>query len=304
MNDRFSWKMTALVVGAVVTVACTGSLNTPASPSAVAGGVSALNADGSNLKVNQPLPVTPLFEQTNISIAPTLTARASTGRYQSGSPLAHRFQVADSDAFTNILASGMGVTDASGVTRWTVDPPLAASRRVVWRVRAELNDAVGPWSNLYAFTTAGSAATTTPTTTTTTGGPRVADPPAGTRLPLPTAQGQAVVARFGNTANSCPRGLQYVTNPWLDSVVDALRLLDTRWGYNGKPTRTASQNQGVPVTAAGDELAYHWSGGPDQGSPDVYLIDILISHCGGNPTTGWREFTGEEAGFWTGAGRF
>lgn len=304
MNYRFEWKKTALVLGAVATVACTGSMNTPVSPSAVAGGSSALNADGSNLKSNAPLGVFPLFEATNVSVTPTLTARGSTGRYQAGVSLAHRFQVADSDSFGNILASGMGVTDASGVTRWTVEPALAAGVRVVWRVRAELNDAVGPWSGVMAFTTAGSTASTIPTQTTTSGGPRTADPPAGQRLPLPAAQAQAVVARFNNTANSCPRGLQYVTNPWLDSVIDALRLLDTRWGYNGKPTRTASQNGGVPVTAAGDEIAYHWGPGPDQGSPDVYLIDILISHCGGNPTTGWREFTGEEPGFWTGAGRF
>lgn len=304
MDYRFDWKKTALVIGAVATVACTGGIDSSVSPSAVVGGASALNADGSNLKVNQPLPVTPLFELTNVSVSPTLTARAATGRFQPGATLAHRFQVAESDSFAKIIATGMGVTDASGVTRWTVDPALPVSLRVVWRVRAELNDAVGPWSNVYAFTTAGPAVTTTPTPGPTSGGPRVADPPAGQRLPFPEAQGQAVVARFGNTSNSCPRGLQYVNNPWLDSVIDALRLLDTRWGYNGKPTRTASQNGGVPVVAAGDELAYHWSAGPDQGSPDVYLVDILISHCGGNPTTGWRVFTGEEPGFWTGAGRF
>ena len=304
MNYRFDWKKAALIAGAVVTVACTGGANTPVSPSAVVSGVNALNADGSNLKVNQPLPVTPLFELTNVSVTPTLTARGSTGRYQVGATLAHRFQVSDSDSFANILASGMGVTDASGVTRWTVDPALPAARRVVWRVRAELNDAVGPWSNVYAFTTAGSVASTTPTTSPTGGGPRVPDPPPGQRLPLPSAQGQAVVAQFSNTANSCPRGIQYVNNPWQDRVVDALRLLDTRWGYNGKPTRTAAQNGGVPVVAAGDELAYHYGAGPDQGSPDVHLVDILISHCGGNPTVGWRVFTGEEPGFWTGAGRF
>jgi len=30
----------------------------------------------------------------------------------------------------------------------------------------------------------------------------------------------------------------------------------------------------------------------------------LIGHCGATPTTTWRVFTGEEPGFWTGAGRF
>ncbi|HWI20470.1 MAG TPA: hypothetical protein VNT81_22095 [Vicinamibacterales bacterium] len=304
MNYRFDWKKTALVIGAVATVACTGGMNTPASPSAVVGGASALNADGSNLKVNQPLPVTPLFELTNVSVSPTLAARASTGRFQAGATLAHRFQVSDSDSFTNIVATGMGVTDASGVTRWAVEPALPAARRFVWRVRAELNDAVGPWSNVYAFTTAGSVATTTPTTTPTSGGNRTPDPAPGQRLPLPSAQGQAVLARFQDASDSCPRGIKYVNNPWQDRVIDALRLLDTRWGYNGKPNRSAADNGGVPVVAAGDEAAYHWGSGPDQGSTNVHLVDMLVGHCGPGATTGWRIFTGEEPAFWTGAGRF
>ncbi|MFM8535100.1 MAG: hypothetical protein ACKOEC_16170 [Acidimicrobiia bacterium] len=302
MNYRFDWKKTALVVGAVMTVACSGTPNSVVSPSAVLGDTGALNADGSNLKVNQPLPVTPLFELTNVTVAPTLTARGSTGRYQTGASLAHRFQVAEADTFATVTVSGMGVTDASGVTRWTVDPPLSAAKRYVWRVRAELNDAVGPWSTTFAFTTAGASTTTTTTTTTTTGsGPRPADPPAGQRLPLPDMQ--STLARFSNASDSCPRGIKYVTNPWLDRVIDAFRLVDTRWGYNGKPTKTAADNGGFPVVAAGDEAAYHYGAGPDQGSPDVHLVDLLISHCG-TPFLGWRVFTGEERGFWTGAGRF
>ena len=50
-------------------------------------------------------------------------------------------------------------------------------------------------------------------------------------------------------------------NPWLDALVDSLRAVDSRWGYNGKPTRTASDNNGFPVIAAGDEVAYHYGAG-------------------------------------------
>ncbi|MEO7158754.1 MAG: hypothetical protein ABI039_14405 [Vicinamibacterales bacterium] len=295
----------ALGAFAVVAVACSGGMNSPASPSAVVGGAAALNADGSNLKASAPLAISPLFESTNISTTPTLAARAGASRYESGAPMAQRFQVSDADSFANILASGIGVTDASGVTRYTIDPALAASKRVVWRVRAELNDAVGPWSNVMAFTTAG--ATTAPVTTggggnSTSTGPRPADPPPGVRLPLPDMQG--VLARFSNASDSCPRGLKYVNNPWQDRVIDAFRQIDSRWGYNGKPTRSAADNNGVPVVAAGDEAAYHYSGGPDQGSPDVHLVDMLGGHCGGAPSITWRVFTGEEPGFWSGAGRF
>jgi hypothetical protein len=263
----------------------------------VTGSVSALNSDGSNLKATAPLAIAPLFESTNVVTAPLLSARAGASKYEPTS-FSQRFQVS-ADDFATIAAEGMGSVDASGVARYTVSPALSAGRRYVWRVRAEMSDAAGPWSNVMAFTTAGG---TTPVAGPGGSGPRVPDPAPGVRLPLPDMQG--VLAQFANAADSCPRGLKYVNNPWQDRVIDAFRQRDTRWGYNGKPTRTAADNNGVPVTAAGDEAAYHYSGGPDQGSPDVHLVDMLGGHCGPTPTITWRVFTGEEPGFFTGAGRF
>jgi hypothetical protein len=105
-------------------------------------------------------------------------------------------------------------------------------------------------------------------------------------------------------AQQCAAGVKYVNSPWQDYIVDRLRQTDTRWGYNGKPTRTAADNGGRPVIAAGDELAYFYGTGTAQGSTEVYLVDILFGHCGPAPETTWRVFTGQEPGFWTGAGRF
>lgn len=140
-------------------------------------------------------------------------------------------------------------------------------------------------------------------------GPRTPDPAPGQRLALPDVRGfvtQRANARPDLLASafSCPTGFKYNNNPWLDYIVDGLRTLDTRWGYNGKPTRTAADNGGRPVTAAGDEIAYHWGAGPSQGSTEVYLIDILENHCGDVARLTWRDFTGGEPGFWSGAGRF
>lgn len=136
---------------------------------------------------------------------------------------------------------------------------------------------------------------------------RTPDPSAGQRIPLPDIRAfvqQAAAARPDLIAQSCPGGVKYRNNPWLDYIVDQLRTLDTRWGYNGKPTRTAADNGGQPVIAAGDEVAFHYGAGPDQDSREVYLIDLLEGHCGATPRLTYREFTGEEPGFWTGAGRF
>jgi hypothetical protein len=304
MSYRNQLKCAAVAVCAAMAVACSGGVNSPASPSAVLGASGALNPDGSNLKVSAPIAVTPLFEATNVSLTPTLAAIGSQGRNVTNATLSYRFQVADSDTFGNIVASGTGAVDSSGVVRYTVDPALTAARRYVWRVRAELQDAAGPWSNMGAFTTAGAGGVVvTNPGPNPNAGPRPADPPPGQRLPLPDMQG--VLARFSDASDSCPRGLKYVNNPWQDRVIDAFRQIDSRWGYNGKPTKSANvDNNGVPVTAAGDEAAYHYGAGPSQGSFDVHLVDMLVGHCGSFPTLTWRVFTGEEPGFWTGVGRF
>jgi hypothetical protein len=298
------WKKAVLVTCAAVAVACEGGMRSPMSPSAVREASAGLNADGSDLKVSAPIAIVPLFEITNVSLTPAMAAIGSRGAHVSGAVLAYRFQVSENESFDPLVINATGTVDVTNVARFTVPTALQNNKRYVWRVRAELQDAVGPWSNLGAFTTvtAGGVVVGSPGPAPGPAGPRTPDPPPGQILPLPDMRG--VLAQFADTSNSCPRGIQYVNNPWQDRVIDAFRQVDSRWGYNGKPTRTADQNGGFPVVAAGDEAAYHFSAGPSQGSPDVHLVDMLISHCGGSSTIGWRVFTGEEPGFWTGAGRF
>ena len=301
---RLQMQVAAMAVCAAMAAAgCQGAMNSPVSPTAVRESASALNADGSNLKVTAPIGVDPLFEQTGVGLNPRLSGRVSFGRNITNVPLSYRFQVSDTENFSSIVATGMGAVDASGIVRYTVDTSLSQGKRYVWRFRAELQDAFGPWSNVMAFSTVTSGGVPIPPPGTGgPAGPRPADPPPGQRLPLPDMQG--VLARFADARDSCPRGLKYVNNPWQDRVIDAFRQIDSRWGYNAKPTRSAADNSGVPVVAAGDEAAYHFGPGQSHGSPDVHLVDMLISHCGSFPQITWRVFTGEEPGIWTGAGRF
>jgi hypothetical protein len=303
MTYRFQMKAVVFAAcAAVATAACQGAMQSPVSPSAVLDGTSALNADGSNLKVTSPIGLTPLFESTGVAVRPVLAGRVSFGVNVTTAALSYRFQVSDNEAFSNIVSTGTGAVDASGIVRYTVEQALATNKRYVWRYRGELEDGVGPWSNVMAFTTTTGGGTAPPPGSTPSTGPRPADPPPGQRLPLPDMQG--VLARFSDASQSCPRGIKYVNNPWQDQVIDAFRAIDSRWGYNAKPTRSAADNNGVPVVAAGDEAAYHYGAGPDHGSPEVHLVDMLISHCGASPVLTWRVFTGEEPGIWTGAGRF
>lgn len=287
---------------ALTLAACEGGMATPVSPSALAGATANLNSDGSNLKATAPNAVFPLAEATRVPVEAILTVQAARGVHLVTN-FSHRFEVADSEGFGSILSSGMGAADSQGLIRFFT-ATLPANKKVFWRSRAERDDKYGPWSAVMAFTTIGSTTPTTPTTPTDPNapvvGPRPNDPPAGSRLPLPNARPfiDAMSGLLG-TLNSCPFGRKYSSNPWLDRLVDNLRASDARWGYNGKPTKVPSENNGFPVTCAGDEIAYHYGAGDSLNSPSVYLIDVLGGHCGSTPATTYRDFTGEEPGFWT-----
>jgi hypothetical protein len=134
------------------------------------------------------------------------------------------------------------------------------------------------------------------------------NPVNGNRLPLPYVADIVADVAARNPSlfinGSCPNpNVRYITNQFLNLVVDTLRTYDTRFGYNSKPTRGPAENGGQPVVAAGDEIAYHYGADAPEGSANTYAIDIIFSHCG-SPEITWRNFTGMEFARWTGAGRF
>jgi hypothetical protein len=131
---------------------------------------------------------------------------------------------------------------------------------------------------------------------------RAPDPEEGGRLPLPDMS--ETVARLASEHNDAFRNsCQDHGGSWdfMDLVVDELRRRDTRWGYNWK-----RGNVGDPSK---DVVDYHWGRGADEGSTDVYIVDIIGGHCGGNPYPLWNDVTDATygsgtVGRWTGRGRF
>jgi hypothetical protein len=178
-----------------------------------------------------------------------------------------------------------------------------------------MNTAVGSgtyFARVIATSACGNGPATTPDIVVTfpSNSVRVADPDPGTVLGMPdiTALIERLANQFPPTlSNSCPSGRKYEPNPWQNFMVDQLRTYDTRFGYNAKPTRTSADNDGFPVIAAGDEIAYFRGAGTAEGSSEVYAIDILFNHCdvirGGSPVLTYRDIAPEPAK-WTGAGRF
>lgn len=89
-------------------------------------------------------------------------------------------------------------------------------------------------------------------------------------------------------------------NQFLFEVVRRLRMIDDRWGMNWK--------RGMVGDLSQDVVDYHWGEGEREGSTEVFIIDIIVGHCGDDPQAGWIDVTQATAdagtiGMWTLAGQ-
>jgi hypothetical protein len=124
-------------------------------------------------------------------------------------------------------------------------------------------------------------------------GPRTPNPPAGQRLPLPDMSDvvDAIARAYpGDFRNSCE------DPTWLFRVVRELRRYDTRWGLNWKRGNVGDMSL--------DVVNYNFSSDPDEGTTNVYIIDVIGGHCGPSPSPAWIDQTEETArrgtiGRWT-----
>jgi len=280
-------------------VACSSGSPSPTSPTTASGMGSpgAFGPDNSTLKVSAPTPTSPIDDVEIEEYKPEMTATNAEGQYINAGDLQYRFQVYDQDdnfIFDGLVAGGDGQTSA------TTEEELVEDRRYTWRVRAEYGGFVGPWSTTAMFRTR--ARVTAGPVKRGGEGPRTPDPAPGTRLPLPNMSHivrEVAAAHPDFLRNSCQE--HGGTWQFMDALVDRLREFDTRWGYNWK-----RGNVGDPSL---DVVDYHYGAGPDEGSIDVYIIDVIGGHCGDFPNPVWNDVTqityeGNTIGRWTGRGRF
>lgn len=131
----------AIVCALAVAIACSRSA-APTSPAVPAASTTSAS-DGSTLKVSAPAPASPINKTQVSDDNPTLTATAPTGGGTAS--LQYRFQVFN-DAGTQIEESGLMTTPSYKVTS-----TLEYAKNYTWRVRAEYQLHVGPWSAAAAF---------------------------------------------------------------------------------------------------------------------------------------------------------
>lgn len=123
---------------------------------------------------------------------------------------------------------------------------------------------------------------------------RTPDPAPGQILPLPNMSSivDEVARNYpGDLRNSCRE--QGGNNVWLFRLVQRLRQIDTRWGLNWKRANVGDMSQ--------DVVDYHYGAGPDEGSYDTYVVDVIGGHCGSNPGPAFHDVTvlGTRGAIWT-----
>ena len=166
-----------------------------------------------------------------------------------------------------------------------------------WRVRAHVGnpDSVGPWSPWTIVPVAdasgrGGAASRQRRRWTSGSGCSAPISPLGpgeTRKPRPnhSATARAVAAQFPTAfAHSCQEHYGAAGWEYMDRTVDALRLVDGRYGYNAK-----RGNMNDPSL---DVASYFYANGDNiNNRPEVYIFDLIGGHCGATPSPVWIDVT-------------
>ena len=261
-----------------------------------------------------PTPVSPVNASTTATNAPEMVVTNGTVT-GIAAQVTYRFEVSLVPTFSSTAAVVTVPRDPSGTTRATLGS-LPYSTEFFWRVSGSNGVITSAYTAVQSFRTPAAPAPPPPPTPTPspnptpppapgpgpTPGNRTPNPPAGQRLPLPNmAWVVEEIAR--NYPGALARSCQEHGGTWefMDLVVDRLRQYDTRWGYNCKRGNCSDPSM--------DVVDYNWGSQPDEGTTQVYIIDILGGHCGPNPTPAWIDQTQATAnsgtiGRWTGRGRF
>jgi hypothetical protein len=138
------WKTGITLVTVATLAACSGTTQTPTSPSAAAGGTATAAADGSTLKASAPGVLEPVGGVRIETRRPTMVWTPSVGTFTALTP-SYEVEVRTGGAVVyTALVQG---------TSHQVPEDAATDTEYTWRVRARQDTAFGPWSANATFVT-------------------------------------------------------------------------------------------------------------------------------------------------------
>jgi hypothetical protein len=258
-------RLVGLALLAALAVGC-GDNGNPASPSGATGAPPTstdANPDGSTLKVDPPTLSEPAHESTVASRQVTVAVNNGRLRHVSHADLAYRFELyreADPDHAISIVLvpQGPGVTSAD---IGTVDNRVA----YIWRARAEMGAAFGPWSDWFRFIGPGGFSVAA-----------VATGSLPFAVPVVCASGDGLACAVALAASSpwwaaCVAGSGVNCHRFVRQVAASLAHFDPSWGL-------ITKNPGE------QQCSWDWCG---SGDGSGYGEDIVAYHTGGGRWVGW-----------------
>lgn len=233
------------------------------------------------VRLGTPRPLSPINDATTTTIRPVFRVR--NGAVEGHAGVADiRLEVASDAGFMQVVGRTRKAAQAGGETDLQLSNALRRATRYYWRVRALLAspEVTSGWSATQRFRTPD-------TTAFTSGGSPNAPFTTGGGNPRNMIGVVRDVARRHPRAfrNSCQdRGGSW---EFMDRVVEELRKIDGRWGYNCK--------RGNCNTVSHDVVNYYrgsrTSTAAANNSPDVSIIDVIANHCNPNPQPAWTDLT-------------
>jgi hypothetical protein len=263
-----------LAVYAAAAMGCSGQAEAPLAASAVTDGSTALNPDGSNLKVTAPGGLSPAGGATLDTRRPTLAFTNAVGRFVAIG-LAYEVEVQTSGGsvvYSRIIAQGANTTSHA------VESDLEFETNYQWRTRGRLAGDTGPWSALATFRTPNRPP---------------AGPPTGVLpFPVPAACGPgdpgnrfacvAAIAAQSAEWRLCASGRGVGCHRFTRQVVHALSRSDP----NYKMIRAAPGGHSCNCTGCGPS-----DGTMFREDTTVYggnrVFDMIVGAGGPSPSIGW-----------------
>lgn len=263
--------------------ACSGTPQNVLSPTATDAGSTALNPDGSNLKVSAPSNLAPGGGAVVDSVRPTLTFSPGTARHTSAA-FDHELQIVNAN-------DQLVYTSGSASSPHGLSADLSYSDNFWWRVRARLGDQFGPWSEWAQFRTPD---------------PPTAGPiPAGSLpFPIPAECGPggpsdrsacaAAMTRVSPWWQDCRNGSGVGCHRFTRSLAAALAASDPGWGLltknPGEQQCTWNACGGGVRGGYGEDVVTHWDGGT------MRAWDVVSGAGAPGANAGWSRITSFRGG--------
>ena len=269
------------------------------------------------VKIDPPTPIRPVNGIVTASLRPQLFVENGSVEGDAGQVLLEA-QVARDNQFVNIVETVRTTLRARGETGVPLLKNLLPETQYYWRARQTNEDlpltavlepgaialpsssgsifeTSSDWSPTATFRTPTAAAAGAPPPFVSGGGGTFGGTGSSPNAPFTTNGGDppnmfgvvlaVAAAHPGALANSCQE--HGGTWEFMDRVVEALRAIDGRWGYNCKRGDCSDLSLDVVDYYRGSQTTTAAA----NGSSAVEIFDIIVDHCGTNPTAAFNSQT-------------